>query len=174
MTTASRTKTSTGARTVDLGGVAREAVMCFLHDASAATAERKAAQADQSATPAVAAAPGAAAGTASTRAAETASWQAAASGVATLEKIEAAAAAVEADIAAALQKQAQLQVGAGAAAEAAVRAALSAGKAEASAAESDRLAKISLRKVGRYVTLTIALLLVALAIIGFATTLIHF
>jgi hypothetical protein len=174
MTAASRIKTTTGARTPDLGGVAREAVMSFLHDASVATAQRQGARADQAAGPATAAPPGAAAGTASTRAAEAASWQAAASGVATLERIEAAAAGVEADITAALQKQAQLQIGAGAAAEAAVRAALSAGKAQASAAESDRLAKVNLRKVGRYVTLTIALLVVALAIIGFATTLLHF
>ena len=49
--------------------------------------------------------------------------RAAASGVATLERIEAAAAKVEADIRTALLAQAELQAGAGAAAEAAVRAA---------------------------------------------------
>ena len=56
-------------------------------------------------------------------AAESVAVRAAAAGVATLDRIEAAAAKVEADIRAALRAQAELRAGAGVAAEAAVRAA---------------------------------------------------
>ncbi len=56
-------------------------------------------------------------------AAESVAVRAALAGVATLDRIEAAAAKVEADIRSALLAQAELQAGAGVAAEAAVRAA---------------------------------------------------
>jgi hypothetical protein len=151
----------------DLAEAARRAVVTFLHDAAAATAERESGRALPTA-----ARPGAAQAQASvpdepiqwsTPAGgrldlpESTAVRAAAAGVATLERIEQAAAKVEADIAAALQAHAELQAGAGAAAEAAVRAAQEAWSSARSAAESDRQAKISLRRVVRWVTVTIVL-----------------
>ncbi|HET7018391.1 MAG TPA: hypothetical protein VFI65_31015 [Streptosporangiaceae bacterium] len=99
--------------------------------------------------------------------------RAAAAGVATLERIEAAAAKVEADIAAALQTQAELQAGAGQAAEAAVRGAQEAWLAAHSAAESDKRARISLRLVARWVTVTMALLFVAIVLLVVTATAVH-
>jgi hypothetical protein len=133
----------------DLAVLAREAVVTFLHDASIATAEREAAPASE--------APAA-------RAAESAQRAAAAS-TAVLDRIELAAAKLEADITAALQAQAELQAGAGAAAEAAVRAAQSSWLAAAAAEEADRQAKISLRSVVRYVRVSILVLAVAIIIV---------
>ena len=95
-------------------------------------------------------------------AAQSAAWQAAATGIATLERIEAAAAKIEADIAAALQAQADLYAGAGAAAEAAVQAAQEAWVAASTAAESERQARISLRKISRYVSITFLFLVIAM------------
>ena len=140
------TRTGAGSRQPDLGVMAREAVVSFLREASAATAQRQAARDDEAAVPTVAGP--------------------AATGAAALERVEALAGKVEADLATALAAQAELQAGAGAAAAAAIQAAQSSWNAAASAAESDRQAKISLRKVVRYVSITIVLLLITLFFIG--------
>jgi hypothetical protein len=155
MTTASRTTNRGGGRGAatrqpDLGAMAREAVVGFLHEASSATVQP---QADGG-----------------TLAVGGVGAQAGAASAAALERIEALAAKVEADIAAALQTQAELEAGAGAAAEAAIYAAQSSWNAAAAAAESDRQTKISLRKVARYVTITIALLIITLLAIGLTAT----
>ena len=120
----------------DLGALAKEAVISFLHDASNATAEREAARAETAGagTSAVTTAgtgvingpaeadgisaadeprPGTADADASRADAESVAWRAASVGLATLDRIEAAAASIEADIRAALQAQAELQAGAG-------------------------------------------------------------
>lgn len=154
----------------DLAEVAREAVVGFLHDASAATAEREAsrrtgtepdAQADRDrGMPTARIRPNAA----SESAADSVALKAAALSVATLDRIEAAAAKVEADIATALQAHAELQAGAGAAAEAAVSAAQAAWEAAGSAAESDRKAKVSLRLVARYAAMTTVIVIAELII----------
>jgi GTP cyclohydrolase III len=99
--------------------------------------------------------------------------RAAATGVATLERIEAAAAKVEHDIAAALEAHAELQAGAGRAAEAAVRAAQEAWTAAGSASESDKRARISLRMVARWTTITMALLFIAIIILIVTATTAH-
>ena len=155
MTTASRTRTrgggpGAGTRQPDLGAMAREAVVGFLHEASSAGAEP---QADRGAL-----------------AVGDAGAQAGAASATALQRIETLAAKIEADIAAALQTQAELEAGAGAAAEAAIYAAQSSWNAAAAAAESDRQTKISLRKVARYVTITIALLIITLLAIGLTAT----
>ncbi len=178
----------------DLGAVAREAVISFLHDASTATAEREAVRAETagastSATTTVgtgvtngpdeaggisAAAdeprPGTAAGDASRLEAESVAWQAASVSLATLGRIEAAAASIEADIRAALQAQAELQAGAGAAAEAAVSAAASAWQAAGTAVEADSRVKIALRRVEHFVTITIILLIIAMILVVVGAT----
>jgi hypothetical protein len=130
----------------DVAVLAREAVISFLHDASKATADREAVRAGSASTddeasvtadagaskasgiPAQASVSGSPEmpSDASHVAAGSAGWGAAAIGVATLDRIEAAAAKVEADIAVALRAYADLEAGAGAAAEAAVKAAESA------------------------------------------------
>jgi len=184
-----RTRISrTSAKAPDLAETARQAVISFLHDASVATAERDAARAPGAAGGESAATADATSGilavqedarswSASSadrlKVAESAAVRAAAAGVATLERIEAAAAKVEADIAAALQAQAELQAGAGQAAEAAVRAAQESWLAARSAAESDKRARISLRLVARWVTVTMALLFVAIVILLVTATSVH-
>ncbi len=172
----------------DLAEAARQAVVSYLHDASAATAEREAAGAPGAAPEAggdaaltadgILAAEddqGPWTGTAAPRpdVAESAAVRAAAAGAATLERIEAAAAKVEQDIAAAMQAHAELQAGAGQAAEAAVRAAQEAWVAARSASESDKRARISLRLVARYVTITMALLFVAIIVLLVTATTVH-
>jgi hypothetical protein len=159
----------------DVAEAARRAVVTFLHDAATATAERQSGRGAAAAgDPAgvTVAAPGVAQADASVPdepiqwsppagarldLPESVAVRAAAAGAATLERIEQAAAKVEADIAAALQAHAELQAGAGAAAEAAVRAAQEAWVSASSAAESERQAKISLRRVVRWVAVTIVL-----------------
>lgn len=178
----------TSAKAPDLAETARQAVISFLHDASVATAERDAARAPGGAGGAPEDTTGAPSGTVAAEdetspwsafsadrlvVAESAAVRAAAAGVATLERIEAAAAKVEQDIAAALQAQADLQAGAGQAAEAAVRAAQEAWVAARSAAESDKRARISLRLVARWVTITMALLFVAIVILLVTATTVH-
>ncbi len=164
----------------DLAAVAREAVVSFLHDAQAA-GEGQPALADSTAE-AVTVASGTAVTLRATATemlaatgpgglettegpgAETVAWQAAAVSVATLDRIEAAAAKLEADIAAAMAAQAQLHAAAGAAAEAAVRAAQSAAVSSRDAAQSERTAKVVLHKIERYLSITVALLVVAVII----------
>jgi hypothetical protein len=155
------------ARGPDLAAAAREAVVGFLHDASAATAERESSRPPEDAIPwSAASAPRPAV-------AESAAVRAAAISVATLERIESAAAKVEADIASALQAHADLQAGAGAAAEAAVRAMQEAWAAADTAVEADLGAKVSLRRIARYVAVTIVLVVIAIVILALAATSAH-
>ena len=178
----------------DLGALAKEAVISFLHDASAATADRAAARAETAGPGTRAAAtvepgpgqadgiqadviPGAdelqsglSAADASRLEAESVAWQAASVGLATLDRIEAAAASIEADIRAALQKQAELQAGAGAAAETAVRAAASAWQAEGRAVEAEGRVKVAVRRVEHFVTITVILLIIAMILVVVGAT----
>jgi hypothetical protein len=104
---------------------------------------------------------------------ESVATAAAAASIAALDRIEAMAAKLETDIAAAHRAQAELQAGAGAAAEAAVRAAEEAAEAARSAIEADKRAKISLIKVARYVEVTIVLLVIAMVILVVTATTVH-
>jgi hypothetical protein len=79
--------------------------------------------------------------------------------VATLDRIEAAAAKLEEDIATARTEQAKLQARAGAAAAAAVRAAQE-------ATEASSQARRALRLIGRYVLITLALVVIQLVILA--------
>lgn len=176
--TAASPQRTSRASAPDLAEVARQAVVSFLHDASAATAEREAAgtlasTADDGSAVAFDPTSWTAATTASTAGAQSETVRAAAAGLATLERIEAAAAKVEEDIAVALQTQAELQAGAGRAAEAAVRAAQEAWMSADSAAESDRKARISLHLVVRYVTILMALLFIAIIVLIVTATSVH-
>jgi hypothetical protein len=176
----------------DLGALAKEAVISFLHDASIATADREAVRAETAVPGTRTAAtvgtgvtngpdeadgisaageprPGTAAD-ASRLDAESVAWQAASVSLATLGRIEAAAASIEADIRAALRAQAELQAGAGAAAEAAVSAAASAWQAATTAVEADSRVKIALRRVEHFVTITIILLIIALILVVVGAT----
>ena len=184
-------------RPPDVAAVAAEAVVRFLHDSSVAVLERDDSPTAGAATSTVAAAgaagnggmdtareagrtlaaedalPWSAAAEASQLNAESVALKAAAVSVATLDRIEAMAAKLEADISEAHQAQAELQAGAGAAAEAAVRAAQRAWVAARGAAESDRQARISLRKVARYVEVTIVLLVMTMIIFVVVATSAH-
>lgn len=141
-------------------------MVSFLHEASVATAEREASRmavAEPGATAAAGARHGA--GLSDDQlAAQSAVLKAAAMSVATLDRIEAAAAKVEADIAEALRRHAELQAGAGAAAEAAVSAAQDAWVAAGNAAASDKRAGASLRLIARYVVVTSVLVAIELII----------
>jgi len=189
------------ARAPDLGVLAREAVVGFLHDASMATAQREATRTGGAATDATAATAtpasnavtgGAVTGCAVTGStatgnavtdsagktarhsgAESTAWRAAAVSVAALDRIEATAAKVEADIAAALQAHAELQAGAGTAAEGAIHAAQSAWVAAHSAVEADSRAKIALRRVEHYVSITVALLVIAIIVLVVTAVAVH-
>jgi hypothetical protein len=92
--------------------------------------------------------------------AESVAVRAAASGVATLDRIEAAAAKVEADIRSALLAQAELQAGAGVAAEAAVRAAQESWIAARTSEAAEGRARVILGVMSRYLAVTIALVAV--------------
>lgn len=81
--------------------------------------------------------------------------RAAAISVATLERIELAAAQLETDIAAARTEQAELQAGAGFAAEEAVRAADEAWTSARDATQASHQARESLRRISRYLAVTI-------------------
>ena len=178
----------------DLGALAKEAVISFLHDASNATAEREATRAETAVAGTRTAAtvgtgvtddpgeadgipaaaddqlPGTAAADARRLDAESVAWRAASVGLATLDRIEAAAAGIEADIRAALQAQADLQAGAGAAAEAAVSAAASAWQSAATAVEADSRVKIAARRVEHFVTITVVLLIIAMILVVVGAT----
>jgi hypothetical protein len=180
----------------DVAALAREAVISFLQDASKATAEREAvrtgaAGADAEATVTVTVTAGDTAGdgasetdwiavarepeamprdaisAASDVAAESVTWRAA------LERIEAAAAKVEADIAVAHRAYGELQAGAGAAAEAAVRAAESAMASAGTAVEAERQVRISLRQVRQNVVITTVLVAIVIIVLAVATTTVH-
>ena len=183
----------------DVGVLAREAVISFLQDASKATAEREAVRAGVAATDSeatVTATTGNTAGdgasmadgilaaapepvprgaisAASHGAAESVAWRAAALSVATLDRMEAAAAKVEADIAVALRAYAELQAGAGAAAEAAVHAAQSAMASAGVAVEAERRVRISLRQVRQNVVISVVLVIIVIIVLELATTTVH-
>jgi len=176
----------------DLAALAKAAVIGFLQDASIATAEREAVRAETAVAGTGTAAmagtgvtndpgeadgiraaadeplPGTAAAGARRVDAESEAWRAASVSLATLGRIEAAAASIEADIRAALRAQAELQAGAGAAAEAAVSAAASAWQAAGTAVEAEGRVKIALRRVEHIVTITVVLLIIAtiLVVVG--------
>jgi hypothetical protein len=145
-------------------------VVSFLHDESPATAEKDAAPAagivpePRAASTPAASTPAASTPAASVFEAQAVAQQAAALSVATLDRIESAAARLEQDIAAALQEQAELQAGAGTAAEKAVRAAQAAWRAAVDAEKSSTQARASLRKVGRYLAITVVLVVIQLLI----------
>ena len=176
---------SSSAGPPDLATAAREAVVGFLHDSSMGPAQAATGQAGVTINPEAgsatvtleAPAHDAAAGlSAPIRVgipagltpgvggvtADSVAMRAAAMGVATLDRIEAAAAKVEADIRAALQAQAELRAGAGAAAEAAVRAAedswIAAHKSEA----AEGRARVILGLMTRYLAVTIALVVITI------------
>jgi len=186
-----RLRTSTVPATApDLAVIARDAVINFLHDASAATAERAAGQEGQpeaaGTTNGMAAVtdgppgvmPGGGAATAQVPApapaadvtAEATVWQAAATSVAALDRIEAAAAKIDADIAAALRAQGELYTRAGAAAEAAVRAAQSAAQASWQAGRYERRTRVALRQVQRYVIIALIVLIIAIILLVLTAT----
>jgi hypothetical protein len=184
----------------DVAAAAADAVVRYLHNSSVATQEREDRLPDGAATvTSTGTAPGTGTATedphgdtgtlsaaveqampwrvawpdASQFDAESVAVNAAAVSVATLDRIEAMAAKLEADIAAAHRAQAKLQAGAGAAARAAVRAAQEAAEAALSAIEADKRAKISLIKVARYVEVTIVLLVIAMVILVVTATAAH-
>jgi hypothetical protein len=170
----------------DVAAAAREAVVGFLHDSSMGSRALVTAQPPgtmPAPTPkgggsavAVKAAADPAHGSAALRvripagmtsgasdaAAESVAVRAAISGVATLDRIEAAAAKVEADIRSALRAQAELQAGAGVAAEAAVRAAQASWIAARASEAAEGRARVILGVMTRYLAVTIALVVVTL------------
>ena len=103
-------------------------------------------------------------------AAQSEAWRLAAVSAAALDRIEAAAAKVEADIAVAHRTYEELQAGAGAAAEAAVHAAQSAMASASTAVEAERQVKISLRQVRQNVLITAALVAVVIIILVVVTS----
>jgi hypothetical protein len=168
-----------------VAAAAREAVVGFLHDSSmgalavgttqpAGTMTTPARKGGMSAVAVQAAADPANSGPAAPRvripaslisatadaAAESVAVRAAASGVATLDRIEAAAAKVEVDIRSALRAQAELQAGAGVAAEAAVRAAQESWIAAHASEAAEGRARVILGVMTRYLAVTIALVVV--------------
>jgi hypothetical protein len=168
----------------DVGALAREAVIGFLHDASTATAEREAVRAAGGEDIVTAAprtmvvaepevVPWDAVSAGSDAGGESEAWRAAAISVAALDRIEAAAAKVEADIAVAFRAYAELQAGAGAAAEAAVHAAQSAMAAAGQAVEAERQVRISLRQVRQYVVVTGVLVAIVIIVLAVATSPVH-
>jgi len=184
-----------------VGTLAREAVISFLQDASRATAEREAVRAGAAASGAAATiteAPGSAVGdgasiaeailagapeldlmpvdaisAGSPVAAESEAWRLAAVSAAALDRIEAAAAKVEADIARAHRAHEELQAGAGAAAEAAVRAAESAMASAGTAVEAERQVKISLRQVRQNVVISFVLVAIVIIVLLLVTSPVH-
>jgi hypothetical protein len=184
----------------DMGALARQAVIGFLQDASKATAEREALRAGAAAAGAEATVTAAAEDTAgdgasmadgvlaASPAPEAMPWDAifaassvaeseagrlAAISAAALDRIEAAAAKVEADIAVAHRAYEELQAGAGAAAEAAVNAAQSAMESAGTAVEAERQVKISLRQVRQNVVITAVLVAIVIVVLVVATSPVH-
>ncbi len=106
-------------------------------------------------------------------ASESVAMRAAALSVATLDRIEAAAAKVEADIRSALQAQAELQAGAGAAAEAAVRAAEQSWMAARTSVAAEGRARVILGVMTRYLAVTIALVVITLIFLIITASVAH-
>jgi hypothetical protein len=177
-TTRNRPRTSqhTASGPLDLGAVARQAVLSFLQEASVTTAETTVGGEAQGTGQALAAVTREASGDAGQNpglTAESSAWQAAAISVDALDRIEAAAARVEADIAAASQASAEMQAGAGAAVEAAVRAAQSAAAAAGTAVKAEGRASIALRRIEHYTAITVAILVIAIIILSITVTSAH-
>jgi hypothetical protein len=154
----------------DLGALAKDAVISFLHDATVGTADAPAGEAVTDAEAATTAAAGNATGDgardASSRlTAESAAWRAADASIAALDRIELAAAKITADIATAYRAQADLQAKAGIAAEAAVHAAQSAWAASVSARDAEGQSRAILRRIGQYLAVTIALVVISIVIL---------
>jgi hypothetical protein len=192
-----RRASSSPAASPDLAAAAREAVVGFLHDSSmsglaAETAQPtggiSTAKAGPSTVAVKAATDNAAGGfPAAMRAgmpaeraaspsganAESVAVRAAAMGVATLDRIEAAATKVEADIRAALRAQAELQAGAGAAAEAAVRAAEKSWIAAHTAEAAEGRARIILGLMTRYLAVTIVLVVITIIFLVITASVAH-
>lgn len=186
-------------RPPDLAAVAREAVANFLRDESAATNERDpnvapetgsdakaggaasagiarregARESDAGWAAAGGAVPGAAPPADGPFAAQDVALRAAAISVATLDRIESAAAKLETDIAAALVEQAELHAGAGSAAEKAVRAAQAAWTAAGTAEQASGRAKILVRRAGRYVSIAVVLLVIQVLVVVLFTSSAH-
>jgi hypothetical protein len=184
-----------------MGALAREAVISFLQDASKATAEREAVRTGAAATGAEATVTAAAGNTAgdgaseadwiaavarepeamppdaiaaaSPIAANSEAWRLAAISAAALDRIEAAAAKVEEDIAVAHRAYGELQSGAGAAAEAAVRAAESAMASAGTAVEAERQVRISLRQVRQNVVISTVLVVIVIIVLVLLTSPLH-
>jgi hypothetical protein len=106
-------------------------------------------------------------------ASESVAMRAAALSVATLDRIEAAAAKVEEDIRSALLAQAELQAGAGAAAEAAVRAAQESWIAARTSEAAEGRARAILRLMTRYLAVTIALVVITLIFLVLTASVVH-
>jgi len=166
----------------DLGVVAKQAVVTFLRDASMATAEREAARRtgggtaqDTGGALAVeeSAVPGDTGAGPSRSAAESEAWRAAAMSMDVLDQIEAAAARMEADIAAAVRAHEELRAGAADAAAAAVSAAESALAAAGATVRADKRAKVVLRRIEHYVALTVVILIIAIVILTITATAAH-
>src|SRR5580704_5383145 len=179
----------------DVAAAAREAVIGFLHDSSMGSPAPQSAQPAgtmlapvATRTVAVQAAPEPADGGstalrvsiparmtagASDQAAESVAVRAAVAGVATLDRIEAAAAKVEADIRSALLAQAELQAGAGIAAEAAVRAAQASWIAARASEAAEGRARVILGVMTRYLAVTMAILLVTLVFVVITAVIAH-
>lgn len=168
----------------DLGAIARDAVISFLREASAAPAGdggSAAGPGPDGPAPGPRPTPGdgltagavgepVAAGM-SPDAAQAVAVRAAAVSVATLDRIESAAARLEADIAAARQEQAELQRKAGAAAEAAVRAAEEALTSAGTAQEASAQAKTSMRVIGAWgIAIAVLVVIQLLILVLFAAT----
>jgi hypothetical protein len=152
----------------DLGAVAKEAVITFLHDASMMTAEREATRRSVGST--TQDTDGA---LAVEESAESSAWRAAAVSMDALDQIEAAAARVEADIAAASRAHAELQAGAAAAAADAVHAAQSALASAGTAVQAEGRAKVALRRIEHYVTITVGILIIAIIILTLSAASAH-
>jgi hypothetical protein len=182
----------------DVAAAAREAVVGFLHDSSMGSPARQTAQpagtmlvptpkARMSSVAVKGAADPANGGPAALRvripasmtsggsdaAAESVAVRAAVAGVATLDRIEAAAAKVEEDIRSALLAQAELQAGAGVAAEAAVRAAQASWVAARASEAAEGRARVILGVMTRYLAVTMAILLVTLIFVAITAVVAH-
>jgi hypothetical protein len=134
----------------DLGALAREAVAASLREATAATTGLADA-------PAGHAAGDGAGDTLSRLAAGSEEWTVAAAGAVVLDRIELAAAKIEADIAAAYKAQGDLQARAGIAAETAVHAAQAPWLAGNTSVQAESRGKAILRKIEYYLKVTITL-----------------
>src|SRR3984957_11610267 len=182
----------------DVAAAAREAVVGFLHDSSMGSRALKTAQpagttlapipkGGVSTVALKAAADPANGGSAALRvripasmtsgasdaAAESVAVRAAVAGVATLDRIEAAAAKGEADIRSALLAQAELQAGAGVAAEAAVRAAQASWVAARASEAAEGRARVILGVMSRYLAVTMAILLVTVIFLVITAAVVH-